>query len=143
MDTKELLETFIQVEINNTDEFLKVKETLTRVGISNRKEKRLYQTCHILHKQSLYYIVHFKELFALDGRMTDIDEEDFVRRNTIASLLEQWGLLKILNPQVMSIVGNRNSLFILPHREKNQWTLSPKYAIGKKQKEKSNVVLPQ
>ena len=122
----------VEVTFSEPDDFLKIKETLTRIGVSSRKEKVLYQSCHILHKRSKYYIVHFKELFALDGLGTDISVNDFGRRNTIATLLEEWGLLKIVNPDM--VIEPRvpiSQIKILPFKEKNEWELIPKYHIGK------------
>tara|TARA_Y100000004_G_scaffold195412_1_gene262340 strand:- start:2076 stop:2477 length:402 start_codon:yes stop_codon:yes gene_type:complete len=122
---------FVEVLLTEEDDFLKVKETLTRIGVSSKKEKKLYQSCHILHKRGKYYIVHFKELFSLDGLPTNISENDIARRNTIVSLLEEWGLLKIVNqskaesPQV-----SLAQIKILPYKEKEDWELVPKYHIG-------------
>ena len=127
------LSTFVEVKLNEQDDFLKVRETLTRIGVSSRKEKVLYQSCHILHKQGQYYIVHFKELFALDGKPSNISENDIQRRNAIANLLEEWGLIKIVNPQIM--VGNIapiHQIKIISYRDKDGWELISKYNIGKK-----------
>ena len=126
------IDDMVEVTFSEPDDFLKIKETLTRIGVSSRKEKVLYQSCHILHKRSKYYIVHFKELFALDGLGTDISVNDFGRRNTIATLLEEWGLLKIVNPDM--VIEPRvpiSQIKILPFKEKNEWELIPKYHIGK------------
>ena len=124
---------FIEVSLNEQDDFLKVRETLTRIGVSSRKEKVLYQSCHILHKQGKYYIVHFKELFALDGKPTDITDNDLARRNTIALLLEDWGLVKLVNPkQVENLQVGLSQIKIIGFREKDDWELVPKYNIGKK-----------
>lgn len=124
---------FIEVSLFEEDDFLKVRETLTRIGVSSRKEKVLYQSCHILHKQGRYYIVHFKELFALDGKPSNLSENDIQRRNSIAKLLEEWGLIKILNAQN---IGNNlvplNQIKILSFKEKDEWELITKYNIGKK-----------
>jgi len=128
-----VLETLVEVTIAEEEDFLKIKETLTRIGVASRKEKKLYQSCHILHKQSKYYIVHFKELFALDGKLSNLSDEDIGRRNTIAQLLEDWGLIKIVDP--IASKEPRTSLSqikILPHKEKNEWELVPKYNIGRK-----------
>ena len=130
IDVKDLVEVTLQEQ----DDFLKVRETLTRIGVASKKDKTLFQSCHILHKRGQYYIVHFKELFALDGKPTDITENDLSRRNAIANLLEDWGLIKIVNktqtetptPIFLSQVK------ILSHKEKNEWQLTPKYNIGKK-----------
>jgi hypothetical protein len=124
----------VEVTLGEKDDFLKVRETLTRIGVASKKDKILYQSCHILHKQSRYYIVHFKELFALDGKPTDITENDLSRRNAIAKLLEDWGLVKILDK---SKVENPPPIFlsqikIISHKEKDEWDLVPKYNIGKK-----------
>jgi hypothetical protein len=124
----------VEVTLGEKDDFLKVRETLTRIGVASKKDKILYQSCHILHKQSRYYIVHFKELFALDGKPTDISENDLSRRNAIAKLLEDWGLVKILDK---SKVENPPPIFlsqikIISHKEKDGWDLVPKYNIGKK-----------
>jgi|TARA_R110000824_G_scaffold116197_1_gene267569 hypothetical protein len=123
----------VEIELFEDDDFLKIKETLTRIGISSRKEKKLYQSCHILHKRGKYYVVHFKELFALDGLPTNLDEEDIARRNTIANLLEEWELCDIVNPeQTEDPVLSIKQLKILSHAEKKEWELCPKYHIGKK-----------
>jgi hypothetical protein len=124
----------VEVTLGEKDDFLKVRETLTRIGVASKKDKILYQSCHILHKQGRYYIVHFKELFALDGKPTDITENDLSRRNAIAKLLEDWGLVKILDK---SKVENPPPIFlsqikIISHKEKDEWDLVPKYNIGKK-----------
>ena len=123
----------LEVTLKNEDDFLKVKETLTRIGVSSKKEKKLYQSCHILHKKGKYDIVHFKELFSLDGLPSDISETDIGRRNTITKLLEEWGLLSVVDKEKMNcILTPMNQIKIIPHREKNQWELCPKYHIGKK-----------
>ena len=124
---------FIEVKLNEQDDFLKVRETLTRSGVSSRKEKVLYQSCHILHKQGKYYIVHFKELFALDGKPSNISENDIQRRNAIANLLEEWGLVKILNPKLMEDnIAPLHQVKIISFKEKDDWELITKYNIGKK-----------
>ncbi len=124
---------FIEVTLNEQDDFLKVRETLTRIGVSSRKEKVLYQSCHILHKQGKYYITHFKELFALDGKPSNISENDIQRRNAIANLLEEWGLVKILNPQLMKDnIAPLHQVKIISFKEKEDWSLITKYNIGKK-----------
>jgi hypothetical protein len=123
----------LEITLKNEDDFLKVKETLTRIGVSSKKENKLYQSCHILHKRGKYYIVHFKELFSLDGLPSDINETDIGRRNTIAKLLEEWGLLGVVDKDKMnSILTPVNQIKIIPHKEKNEWELCPKYHIGKK-----------
>ena len=123
---------FIEVQLNEQDDFLKVRETLTRIGVSSRKEKVLYQSCHILHKQGQYYLVHFKELFALDGKPSNISENDIQRRNAIAKLLEEWDLVKILNPSVIEEVAPLHQIKIISFKEKDDWELIAKYNIGKK-----------
>ena len=124
---------FIEVTLNEQDDFLKVRETLTRIGVSSRKEKVLYQSCHILHKQGRYYIVHFKELFALDGKPSNLSENDIQRRNAIARLLEEWGLLKIVNQEVIGDnVAPLHQIKIIAFKEKDDWQLITKYNIGKK-----------
>jgi len=123
----------IEVLLNEPDDFLKVRETLTRIGVASRKEKKLYQSCHILHKQGKYYIVHFKELFALDGKPTNFSENDQARRNTIANLLSEWGLILLVNSERTSeLVVPLNQLKILAYKEKEEWTLTAKYNIGSK-----------
>ena len=124
---------FIEVVLNEQDDFLKVRETLTRIGVSSRKEKVLYQSCHILHKQGKYYITHFKELFALDGKPSNISENDIHRRNAIANLLEEWGLVTILNKELMKDnIAPLHQVKIISFKEKNDWQLITKYNIGKK-----------
>ena len=127
----------VEVTLNEKDDFLKVRETLTRIGVASKKDRILYQSCHILHKQGKYYIVHFKELFALDGKPTDISENDLSRRNAIAKLLADWGLVTIVNKNQ---VENPPPIFlsqikIISHKEKHDWDLVPKYNIGKKPNE--------
>jgi hypothetical protein len=130
-----IIDTLLEITLKEEDDFLKVRETLTRIGVASRKDKTLYQSCHILHKQGKFYIVHFKEMFALDGKPTNFSDEDKGRRNTIATLLEDWGLLKIVDPsQAADPVTALNQIKILPHKEKNEWTLVQKYAIGGKKK---------
>ena len=122
----------LEITLYEPDDFLKIKETLTRIGVSSRKEKKLYQSCHILHKRGKYYIVHFKELFALDGLPTDIVENDIGRRNTIAKLLEEWELLEIVQTsQAEEPVVPISQIKILPYKEKGDWELCPKYHIGR------------
>jgi hypothetical protein len=122
----------IEVDLPSPDSFLKVKETLTRIGISSRKEKKLYQTCHILHKQGRYAILHFKELFILDGKKNTFTEEDLARRNTIVNLLEEWELISIADGASVGEAAPLNQIKILSHKEKSNWTLEAKYNIGKK-----------
>jgi hypothetical protein len=124
----------VEVTLNEQDDFLKVRETLTRIGVASKKEQILYQSCHILHKRGQYYIVHFKELFALDGKPTDITENDLSRRNAIVKLLQDWGLVTVVKKQQ---IENPPPIFlsqikILSHKEKDGWQLVPKYNIGKK-----------
>lgn len=123
----------IEISLPSPDSFLKIKETLTRIGISSRKEKKLYQTCHILHKQGRYSILHFKELFILDGKIDTFAEEDEARRNTIVNLLEEWGLVAIVHvDSSKEPVAQLNQIKIISHKEKSNWTLEAKYNIGKK-----------
>ena len=127
---------FIEVSLKEQDDFLKVRETLSRIGVSSRKEKVLYQSCHILHKQGRYYIVHFKELFALDGKPSNITENDIQRRNAIADLLEEWGLVTILNPKLLEDnMAPLHQIKIISFKEKDDWELIAKYNIGKKSTE--------
>ena len=127
------IEDLIEIELFEDEDFLKIRETLTRIGVSSRKENKLYQPCHILHKRGKYYIVHFKELFALDGLPTNLEENDIARRNTIANLLEDWELLEIVNPdQTEEPVASIAQIKIISYKEKNDWELCPKYHIGKK-----------
>ena len=127
------LSKFVEVTLPKQDDFLKVRETLTRIGVSSRKEKVLYQSCHILHKQGKYYIVHFKELFALDGKLSTITENDIQRRNAIANLLEEWGLLKIINYDIIeNNLAPIHQIKIISFKEKDDWELVAKYNIGKK-----------
>ena len=124
----------VEVTLNEKDDFLKVRETLTRIGVASKKDKILYQSCHILHKRGQYYVVHFKELFALDGKPTDITESDLARRNAIANLLEDWGLVKLVNSKQTEVPEPifLSQIKILSHKEKNEWQLVQKYNIGKK-----------
>jgi len=128
-----IIDSLLEVKIGEEEDFLKIKETLTRIGVASRKDKKLYQSCHILHKQGKYYIVHFKELFALDGKPSNFSEEDKGRRNTIASLLEEWGLVKIVEASKFNEPKTpMNQIKILPHKEKDEWELVAKYNIGRK-----------
>tara|TARA_E500000318_G_C3535914_1_gene202560 strand:- start:812 stop:1222 length:411 start_codon:yes stop_codon:yes gene_type:complete len=123
----------IEVSLNESEDFLKIKETLTRIGVSSRKEKKLYQSCHILHKRGRYVILHFKELFELDGLESNISDEDVGRRNTIVNLLQDWGLLSIVDVEdSKDPVVSLAKMKIIPHREKDDWDLVPKYHIGRK-----------
>ena len=127
------IEDMVEVTLDQKDDFLKVRETLTRIGVASKKEKVLYQSCHILHKQGKYYITHFKELFALDGKPTDITENDIARRNTVANLLEDWELIKIVTKeQTKEPTVSLSQVKIISHKEKADWELIPKYNIGKK-----------
>jgi len=127
------ISSMIEVLLENEDDFLKVRETLTRIGIASKKERTLYQSCHILHKQGRYYIVHFKELFALDGKPSNFGEEDVARRNTIANLIAEWGLVKIVNlNQTKEPTASLTQIKILPYKEKDDWELVAKYNIGRK-----------
>ncbi len=127
-------DSMLEVKIKEPDDFLKIRETLTRIGVASRKERKIYQSCHILHKQGRYFIVHFKELFALDGKTANIFVNDIERRNTIAQLLSDWGLVELV-----SSVENKaplSQIKVLPFKEKKEWTLSAKYNIGKKVEDK-------
>ena len=124
----------IEVALNEPDDFLKVRETLTRIGVASRKEKKLYQSCHILHKQGRYYIVHFKELFALDGKHANLTLNDVQRRNRITQLLCDWGLISVVNPEAVESIAPLNQIKVLAYKEKTEWTLETKYNIGKKKK---------
>ena len=127
------VETLVEVELGNEEAFLKVKETLTRIGVASRKDKKLYQSCHILHKKGKYYIVHFKELFTLDGKNSSFSEEDQGRRNTIANLLEEWDLVKIVEPEkTQGNVAPLAQIKILQYKKKSEWELVAKYNIGGK-----------
>ena len=126
----------IEVTLDEKDDFLKVRETLTRIGVASKKDKTLYQSCHILHKKGQYYIVHFKELFALDGKPSSIIDNDIERRNAIAKLLEEWGLVKIVNPEIMvDKIATIHQIKIISYKEKDEWELVSKYNIGKKSQE--------
>ena len=128
-----LIEAMVEVKLNEPDDFLKVRETLTRIGIASRKEKTLFQSCHILHKQGKYYIVHFKELFALDGKTTNFTENDTARRNSIANLLSEWELITLVEPDKSAEpTVPLSQLKILSFKEKDEWDLTPKYNIGNK-----------
>ena len=124
----------IEVTLNEPDDFLKVRETLTRIGVASRKEKKLYQSCHILHKQGRYFIVHFKELFALDGKTANLTLNDVQRRNRITRLLADWGLISIVNPDSVSDIAPLNQIKVLAYKDKGEWVLEQKYNIGKKGK---------
>lgn len=127
------LETLVEVTLASDEDFLKVRETLSRIGVASKKEKKLYQSCHILHKQGLYYIVHFKELFGLDNKPSNFSEEDIARRNTIANLMAEWGLVKLVDPlKTKDPIAPMSQVKILPYKEKDEWELVTKYNIGKK-----------
>lgn len=123
----------LEVTLNEPDDFLKVRETLTRIGVASRKEQKLFQSCHILHKQGRYFIVHFKELFLLDGKKSNLEENDIARRNTIATLMSDWGLISIESKQSATPLAPLRQIKIIPFKEKNKWELCPKYNIGSKQ----------
>ncbi len=125
----------VEVTLNEPDDFLKVRETLTRIGVASRKEKKIYQSCHILHKQGKYYIVHFKELFALDGKKTNLSVNDIQRRNRIIQLLSDWGLIEVVNAEAIADVAPLNQIKVLAFKEKDEWTLESKYNIGRKKTE--------
>tara|TARA_B100000029_G_C17474287_1_gene923075 strand:+ start:73 stop:477 length:405 start_codon:yes stop_codon:yes gene_type:complete len=130
------IDDMIECNLNESDDFLKVRETLTRIGVASRKDKTLFQSCHILHKQGRYFIVHFKELFALDGKPTNFSENDQARRNTIANLLAEWGLVKLMIPErTTELIVPLNQLKILSYKEKDEWNLVAKYNIGSKKSE--------
>ena len=122
----------LEVTLVQPDDFLKVRETLTRIGVASRKDKILYQSCHILHKQGKYYIVHFKELFALDGKQADLSDNDLERRNTIAKLLSDWGLVKIIDNTKFTDLAPLSQIKVIAHKDKHEWDLQTKYNIGKK-----------
>jgi hypothetical protein len=122
----------LEVQLKEPDDFLKVRETLTRIGVASRKDKKLFQSCHILHKQGRYFIVHFKELFALDGKEANLTDNDVERRNTIAQLLADWGLIAIINATVAEKKAPLSQIKVLAFKEKNEWDLQAKYNIGKK-----------
>jgi endonuclease III len=125
-------ENMVEVTLNEPDDFLKVRETLTRIGVASRKEKKLYQSCHILHKQGRYYIVHFKELFALDGKRANLTLNDVQRRNRITQLLVDWELITVTTPEQIEDVSPLNQIKVISYKEKNEWVLEAKYNIGKK-----------
>ena len=120
----------LEVTLNEPDDFLKVRETLTRIGVASRKENKLFQSCHILHKQGRYFIVHFKELFLLDGKKSNLEENDIARRNTIATLMSDWGLISVDNKENIQPLAPLRQIKIIPFKEKENWELCPKYNIG-------------
>ena len=125
----------LEVSLNEPDDFLKIRETLTRIGVASRKDQKLYQSCHILHKQGRYFITHFKELFLLDGKPSNLLENDIQRRNTIATLLADWGLVTLINPSQAKEIAPLRQIKVIPFKEKSQWELCPKYNIGNTQKQ--------
>ena len=125
----------VEITLNEPDDFLKVRETLTRIGVASRKEKKIYQSCHILHKQGRYYIVHFKELFALDGKKANLSTNDVQRRNRIVQLLGDWGLISIPTTDAITDVAPLSQIKVLAYKEKGEWTLESKYNIGKKKED--------
>ena len=129
-----ILESLVEVSLADQEDFLKIRETLTRIGVASKKDKKLYQSCHILHKQGKYYIVHFKELFALDGKPSNFGDDDIGRRNTIANLLAEWGLIKLVSDEkTKEPIAPLNQIKVLPYKDKAEWNLETKYNIGKKQ----------
>ena len=130
-------ESMLEVSLKEPDDFLKVRETLTRIGVASRKDKKLFQSCHILHKQGRYFIVHFKELFALDGKHSNLSENDLQRRNTIAQLLADWGLISIVNSDIAENKAPLSQIKVISFKDKGNWTLETKYNIGKKVDEAS------
>ena len=124
----------VEISLNEPDDFLKVRETLTRIGVASRKEKKIYQSCHILHKQGRYFLVHFKELFALDGKHANLTSNDVQRRNRIAQLLSDWGLVEVLNTDQIRDIAPLNQIKVLAYRDKGDWILETKYNIGSKKK---------
>ena len=125
--------TMLEVTLNEPDDFLKIRETLTRMGVASRKDNKLFQSCHILHKQGRYFIVHFKELFLLDGKPSNLIENDIQRRNTIATLLADWGLVSIVDNSLVKDKAPLRQIKVIPYKEKSQWELCPKYNIGNSQ----------
>lgn len=122
----------LEITLNEPDDFLKIRETLTRIGVASRKDNKLFQSCHILHKQGRYFIVHFKELFLLDGKKSNLEENDLARRNTIATLMSDWGLVSIVSGQTVEPLAQLRQIKIIPFKEKVKWELCPKYNIGNK-----------
>ena len=128
------LSSLVEIKLNDDEDFLKIRETLTRIGIASKKDRTLYQSCHILHKRGKYYIVHFKELFALDGKSSNFDDNDIARRNTIANLLAEWGLLSLIDESKSSETVPLSQIKIIAHKNKSDWNLVAKYNIGNKSK---------
>ena len=133
-------EKMLEVQLKEPDDFLKVRETLTRIGVASRKDKKLFQSCHILHKQGRYFIVHFKELFALDGKEANLTDNDVERRNTIAQLLSDWGLISVINTTIAEKKAPLSQIKVLSFKEKGEWDLQAKYNIGKKVEDESTEV---
>jgi hypothetical protein len=130
-----IIDNLVEVALGSEEDFLKIKETLTRIGVASRKDRKLFQSCHILHKQGRYYIVHFKELFALDGKPSNFSDDDKARRNTIINLLAEWGLIRLINPQKSSSpVAPFSQVKVITHKEKHDWELVAKYNIGAKRR---------
>ena len=127
-------EQMVEIALNEPDDFLKVRETLTRIGVASRKEKKIYQSCHILHKQGRYFLVHFKELFAIDGKHANLTQNDIQRRNRIAQLLADWGLISIVDLEKIQDIAPLNQIKVLAYKDKQEWTLETKYNIGSKKK---------
>lgn len=128
-----VLENMVEITLASDEDFLKVRETLTRIGVASKKQRRLFQSCHILHKQGRYYLVHFKELFALDGKPSSMTDDDVARRNTISNLLAEWGLVKLLSPEkTKEPIAPLSQIKILAHKEKSEWELVTKYSIGRR-----------
>lgn len=132
----DLLDKLVEVRIGEEEDFLKIKETLTRIGVASRKEKTLYQSCHIFHKQGRYYIVHFKEMFAIDGKPSNFSEEDKGRRNRIVNLLQDWELIRVIDPEkIKEPQASMSQIKIINHKEKSEWNLEAKYNMGRKKKQ--------
>ena len=126
------IDKMVEIKLQKPDDFLKIKETLTRIGIASKKEKKLYQTCHVLHKRGKYYIIHFKEIFNIEGRPSTLTLDDVARRNRIAALVEDWGLCTIVNPEMILNKSSMSSIKVVPYKERSQYTLISKYTLGKK-----------
>ena len=134
MDEQQLVDNLVEIQFKEKDDFLKIRETLTRIGVASRKEKKLYQSAHILHKQGRYYITHFKELFALDGKHANLTVNDVQRRNRIIRLLSDWGLVEVVNEDKIMDIAPLNQIKVIAYREKNEWILEQKYNIGVKKR---------
>ena len=132
VEENDILSKLVEVKLTSPDDFLKVKETLTRIGVASKKDRKLYQSCHVLHKRGKYYITHFKEMFLLDGKESTISEDDTRRRNTIVNLLEEWGLLEVMDTTQIVDRINLSNIKVLAFKDKGSWTLESKYNIGKK-----------